>query len=262
MADCVSSARRTGVFKEFHVLTDSPIEGCECYDAQTIEKTGHLFKLIYLKAAISKLLFDYFIWIDADTWFVRNTKNVLDCLGKSPIHVPLTSNLSQLHEEKPLKGISTRQYVSLMAKAGVLGPIYFSGSSFWILHHDAIDRVCELAQYFRAIAAKDCLQMDVSAALGYAMQMLCADPDSHRATKWPDLWASDDQDFFNGGSPVNSVWPIKDSLTGETTLASPCIIHLPHRKTFARGEPSPMALEGNPVNVERLEGRNHAMADS
>src|SRR6267154_2778212 len=110
MKKCVASARRAGVFKEFHVLTDNPIEGCECYDAQTIEKRDQFFKLIYLKAAISKLLFDYFIWIDADTWFVRNPKNVLDSLGKSPIHVPLTANLSELKENKPLKGISTRQY--------------------------------------------------------------------------------------------------------------------------------------------------------
>src|ERR1041385_5679008 len=155
MRECVASARKTGVFKEFHVLTDASIEGCECYDALTIEKTDHFFKLIYLKAAISKLLFDYFIWIDADTRFVRNPRNVLDSLGKSPMHVPLTSNLSQLSEDKPLKGISARQYAGLMVKAGVLGPVYFSGSSFWILHHDAIDRVCELSQYIRATAQQE-----------------------------------------------------------------------------------------------------------
>src|SRR5437773_2303121 len=138
MKYCVASARKAGVFKEFHVLTHRPIEGCECYDAMDIEKTDQLFKLIYLKAAISKLLFDYFIWIDADSWFVRNPKNVLDCLGKSPIHIPLTTNLSALKEDRCLKTVSTRQYVELMTKAGVFNPIYYSGGSFWIVHHDAI----------------------------------------------------------------------------------------------------------------------------
>src|SRR2546427_8208447 len=116
---CVASARASGVFKEFHVLTDRAIAGCECYDAQQVETTSGLYQLIYLKAGISKLLFDYFIWIDADSWFVRNPKNVLDCLGKSPIHVPLATDLSALEETKLLNGISTRQFADLMVKAGV-----------------------------------------------------------------------------------------------------------------------------------------------
>ena len=33
MEHCVRTARNAGVFKEFHVLTDRPLEGCECYDA-------------------------------------------------------------------------------------------------------------------------------------------------------------------------------------------------------------------------------------
>src|SRR4029077_6821398 len=96
MEQCVASARRWGVFKEFHVLTDRPIEGCECYDAQSVENTDGMFKLVYLKAGMTKLLFDYFIWIDADSVFVRHPRNVLDCLGKSPIHVPLMTDLSAL----------------------------------------------------------------------------------------------------------------------------------------------------------------------
>src|SRR5690348_11943350 len=84
MERCVASARRCGVFREFHVLTDRSIEGCECYDAQTVEMADGLFKLIYLKAGISNLLFDHFIWIDADSCFVRNPRDILDCMGKSP----------------------------------------------------------------------------------------------------------------------------------------------------------------------------------
>ncbi len=72
MERCVRSAREAGVFKEFHVLTDRPLEGCECYDAYQIEKENGLFKLHYLKAGMSRLNFDYFVWIDADTLFARN----------------------------------------------------------------------------------------------------------------------------------------------------------------------------------------------
>ena len=61
MEYCVSTARQAGVFKEFHVLTDRPIEGCECYDAYQFEKTHGLFKLHYLKVGMSRLNFDYYI---------------------------------------------------------------------------------------------------------------------------------------------------------------------------------------------------------
>ena len=56
MEHCVDTARSAGVFKEFHVFTDRPLEGCECYDAYQFEKTSGLFKLHYLKVGMSRLL--------------------------------------------------------------------------------------------------------------------------------------------------------------------------------------------------------------
>ena len=99
MERCVASARSAGVFKEFHVLTDRPIKGAESYEAYEVELTDKLFKLVYLKAAISKLNFDYYVWVAADTVFRRNPRNLLACLGRSPIHVPLELNLSELIAE-------------------------------------------------------------------------------------------------------------------------------------------------------------------
>ena len=87
MEYCIRSARQAGVFKEFHVLTDRPLEGCACYDAYQFEKEHGLFKLHYLKVGMSRLNFDYFVWLDADTVFVSNPIDLLSPLGKSPIHV-------------------------------------------------------------------------------------------------------------------------------------------------------------------------------
>jgi hypothetical protein len=229
MKQCVASARQAGVFKEFHILTDRQIEGCECYDAQTLEMTNGLFKLIYLKVGISKLLFDNFIWIDADSYFVRNPRSLMDCMGKSPIHVPLTTNLSMSVHDGLINGISTKQYVELMTGAGVYNPVFLSDSSFWIVRREAIDRVVELATQFLAYAKEKGFTVNVSAGLGYAMQMLCADPGRHRLSCRPDLWASDDQNHFQTNVPKKSSWTIKDNLTGETHAVNPAIVHLPHR---------------------------------
>src|SRR5205823_1053052 len=100
MEYCVRSAREAGVFKEFHVLTDRPLTSCECYDSYQSEKTGGLFKLHYLKAGISRLNIDYYVWVDADSAFVRNPIDLLGPLGKSPIHVPLVFNLTSLKADQ------------------------------------------------------------------------------------------------------------------------------------------------------------------
>jgi hypothetical protein len=55
---------------------------------------------------MSGLTFDYFIWLDADTVFVRNPVDVLGPLGKSPLHVPLEINLSVLENDANWNGLS------------------------------------------------------------------------------------------------------------------------------------------------------------
>jgi len=206
MARCVASARAAGVFKEFHILTDRSIEGAESYEAFEVEMTDQLYKLIYLKAAISKLNFDYYVWLDADTIFRRSPRNLLACLSRSPIHVPLEVNLTAaitaaksphgpVRVDQPqeiLYGLSIRQYMELFTSAGVNNPVYWSRSAFWIVRRTAIERVCELALRFRATAKGRCITVDATAGLSYAMQMLCADPCIHEATANTDLWESVD----------------------------------------------------------------------
>ncbi len=290
MERCLASARRSGVAEEFHVLSDRLIEGCRCYDAHRVERADGLFKLIYLKAGMWKLLFDYFVWIDADTWFARNPGNVLGCLGRSPIHVPLTTSLSALADPKPMPGSvrtlvappqaaapgsvssqtaglppaadhcpaggptearcrpTTADYAALMVAAGVYNPVYLSGSSFWVVRRDAIDRVVELATHFRAFAAQRGYAADVSACLGYAMQMLCANPEAHRVRAWPNLWASDEQGRFRGEAPERGPWTLEDRLTGEALSVDPSIVHLHCSLGRERGEKGPAAADG-PVSA-------------
>src|SRR5207253_186013 len=127
MEHCVRTARASGVFKEFHVLCDRPLEGCECYDAMQCDKAHGLFKLHYLKVGMSRLSFDYFVWLDADTIFRRNPVNVLEILGKAPLHVPLELNLSTLAEDVDWRGVSAFRLRDLFREEGVMNQGYLSG---------------------------------------------------------------------------------------------------------------------------------------
>lgn len=190
MQNCLHSA--CGVFKEFHVLTDRALDGCESYDCYQFDKAHGLFKLHFLKAGMTRLNFDYFIWLDADTIFRRNPLDPLAVLGRSPIHVPLELNLAdpgenQADHEAPLPALR-----DLYRQHGLANDPYLSGSAFWIIHHDAIEPVYDLAFEFwhkaKDQAKAGGLMLDISHALGYAMQILCAHPERHRAEDSPELW--------------------------------------------------------------------------
>ena len=230
MERCVRTARQAGVFKEFHVLTDRRLEGCDCYDCYQFEKERGLFKLHYLKVGMSRLNFDYFVWLDADTEFVRNPFDLLELLGKSPIHVPLEVNLSALKEDQVWKGVSTHRLRDLMREQGIVNQVYLCSSAFWIVHHDAINTVYDLALGFWHKAKDVGVIIDVSAALGYSMQILCASPEVHFIANHPDHWAGDDEGLFRERLPDRSPWGWRHPMGTETIVVRPSIIHLPHSK--------------------------------
>ncbi len=254
MEYCVRTARAAGVFKEFHVLCDRPLEGCECYDAYKLEKTHGLFKLHYLKVGMSRLSFDFFVWLDADTVFARNPVDLLGPMGKSPIHVPLEANISALHEDCMWKGTPLGRLRELWRQEGVANQPYVSQSAFWIIHHDAIETVYDLAIGFWNKANHAGLAVDVSAALGYAMQMLCADPEAHLLMNHPDLWASDDAGDFRDSLPNGTAWRWRRPLWTDTVEIRPSIIHLPTSKERLAASPSIRLPTACRTSLEQDEG--------
>ena len=219
--------RAAGVFKEFHVLTDRPLAGCECYDAFQCDRADGLFKLHYLQAGMSRLNFDYLIWLDADTVFVRNPVNVLAPLGHSPIHVPLEMNLSALTEDRQWKGVSCFRLRDLFRQEGVANAVYLSRSAFWIVHHEAIAPVYEMALGFWQRAKEAGLSVGVDAALGYAMQLLCADPEAHAVSHLPESWASHDGGQVADGLASGTPWWWRHPLATAAVEVRPAIVHLP-----------------------------------
>lgn len=229
MENCVRSAGDAGVFKEFHILTDRPLAGCECYDAFQCDKSDGLFKLHYLKVGMSRLSFDYFVWLDADTVFMRNPVDLLGMLGKSPIHVPLEVNLAPLTEDKTWNGASVFGFRDQLRSQGIANEPYLSGSALWTVHHDAIDAVYDLALGFWHKAKEAGLILDVSAALGFAMQILCADPEAHAAARHTRLWATDYEGRFKDSHVDGKPWSWRHPLGTETCEVQPAIVHLRHR---------------------------------
>jgi hypothetical protein len=230
MERCARTARRAGVFKQFHVLTDRPLADCECYDACQCGKADGMFKLHYLKVGMSRLPFEYFIWVDADTVFVRNPVDALAPLGRSPIHVPLEANLTALAVDCAWRGLPGSRLRGLYRDAGVANQAYLSQSAFWIVHREAIEAVYDLAFQFWNRARGEGIPPHVDFALGFAMQMLCANPEAHLVTAHPHVWASDDAGLLPGGGPGPGEWEWRHPLCSAGTMVRPAIVHLPSSK--------------------------------
>jgi hypothetical protein len=240
MENCARTARAAGVFKEFHVLADRPLEGCECYDAYQCDKAQGLFKLHYLKVGMSRLNFEFFIWLDADSVFVHNPVDILGVLGRSPIHVPLELNLANLPQDAEYKGISCFKVRDLLVDAGVLNQPYLSHSAFWIVRRDAIDAVYDLAFQFVSRCRDSGVKVGVDAALGYAMQLLCADPEAHLLTKHPDVWAGDEAGGFEAVTPPGQAWPWRHPIQTEPMQVRPALVHVPRLKTAQNPDQNPL----------------------
>jgi hypothetical protein len=246
MEACVRSARDAGVFKDFNVMTDRPIPGCECYDSHKVEKSFGLFKLIYLKSAISKLNYDYFIWIDADSIFVNNPGSPLVAMRSSPIHAPLNEKLSMTPELLLEDGLTCKQLSALMQHHGLTNPAYSSTSAFWIIHHDAIDTVYDLALEFFHKAKSEGSILQISSILGYAMQMLCGNPEAHRRRRNPDLWATDFHNVAPNSIEDDQQWRYRDMFCSDEQFINPGIIHVPRRKSL----PVPEQANSHPGQLE------------
>jgi len=222
MKNSVYSARNSGNFVDFHVLTDIPIDGCECYDAMQMDMSHGLFKLHYLKVGISKLNYDYFVWIDSSTRFKSNPINLISILRKSPIHVPLEANLSDHSENLNWRGNKISEIKMLMNKHGVTGDMYIGSSSFWIVHHDVIDLIYDLAIAFWHKAKEHGLIVEVGVCLTYAMLMMCGYSDMHRQDKIKDIWAFDYNKKSNQGTEAS--WEWQHPLSDDLMQVSPSII--------------------------------------
>lgn len=224
----VHSARSVGVFKDFHVWTPSHVSGATCHPCGTFDKWGCLFKLTFLRDAVSKLNYDYFIWLDTDTWFVRNPGDPLRTLNGSPIHITLESDLANpRNQRKEWWDCPNETFVGLMREKGVKNRSIFNvNGGMFIVHHDAVETVFDLAYDFWTFCKANDFTFNDEPLLAYAMQMLCGNPYAHTLRGTSDFWASDWAGHFAGALPQGQSWWFSDYFTFEKIPVNPAIVHL------------------------------------
>jgi hypothetical protein len=227
MSAVVKSARQAGVFTPFHIWSDRPIESSTHHPLKALDKTLYLFKLRFLQEEVAKLNYDYFVWLDADTYFVRKPKDVLGVLQGSPIHASLESDACAPNNIRPdWWGCPLQHYAALMRGRGVCNrAIYNVNAGFWIVHRDVIETVFALAMDFWAFCRANGHNFTEEPPLAYAAHMLCGDVSLHTLRATCDLWASDWTGFFANRLPDGQPWWFIDYFSGEKIPVNPAIVH-------------------------------------
>lgn len=229
----VNSARQAGVFRDFHIWTDRPINGAICHEVGQVEKWGCLFKLTFLRDAVRRLNYDYFVWLDSDTYFVRHPGDVLRVLQGSPLHIALESDVCLPQNQRTdWWGCPNQQFAALMRAKGVRSKAIFNvNGGLFIVHRDAVETVFNLAYDFWQFCRGQNLTFNDEPLLAYAMQMLCGNPYVHTVRKTADLWASDWTGCFRDQLPDGQPWWFVDYFTGENVPVNPAIVHVMRSKT-------------------------------
>lgn len=227
MATTIRSARAVGVDTDFHVWSDRPVPGAMTHPAGDYDPHLYLFKFRFLRDEVARLNYDYFVFLDADTFFVRHPGDVLRALHGAPLHAVLESDCTRPSNVRPdWWGCPLPVFASLMHERGVTSRAVFNtNAGFWIVHHDVIARATELALGFWEFCRTRGYEFTEEAPLAYVGHLFAGNPRQHTLETHPELWASDWTGVFAGRLPDDRVWDFEDYLDGHKIAVNPAIVH-------------------------------------
>ena len=223
----VDSYHQVGMEDDFHVFSDRMIEGAQTHLIDSLDTRGFLFKILFLRSQLKQLDYHYFVYFDADTFFVRKPRPILEAINQSPIHFFLESPLVDNPKGKnKWWNCPFNDLVQVMRNCGVsTKSIYTLNSGCFVIRADAIDTACGLAMDFWEYALSKGYQFPDEPAWTYAMHMLCEDPKKHMLRDYWDIWCSDWEGVFTGRVPDGKEWTFHEYLTGESHQVNPAIVH-------------------------------------
>lgn len=223
----LASARSAGVTEDFHFWTDRRIPGAICHPAGRFDPWGWLFKMVFLRREVAQLDYDYFVFLDADSWFVRHPGDPGRWLNGSPIHATLEADLTRANEVDYWWDYPTATFVDLMRDAGVRAPaVYNVNGGMFIVRRSAIRTVYQLARHFWRFCRRQGVLCVDEPLLAYAAQMLCDDPTPHTLLRTHSFWATDTHGAFAKHLPDGRPFRFRGFHKLHDFEVNPAIIHL------------------------------------
>jgi hypothetical protein len=224
----VHSFHAVGIEGDFHVFSDRNIHVAVNHNSVQFDKRGCIFKFKFLQQQVKNWDYRYFIYLDADTLFLRKPSLLLvDLLAGDPLHLFFESDctIPQARRQN-WWGCPLMEYVRLMRECGVSSPhIYNINGGFFIVQKYAIDIICELALDFAEYAFRQRYLLPDEPAWAYALHMLSKIPEQHLLSRYRNVWCSDWEGVFKEHLPDGQPWVFRDFMSHVPYTINPSIVH-------------------------------------
>lgn len=224
----VKSARSVGVSADFHIFTDlQNIEGAIVHPCGVFSVDKYMFKFHFLKNEITKLDYDYFVFLDADNYFVRDPGDLSELLGDDKVFIQMENDCSPYRSKRQdWWSCPINEYGPFLRENGAIQDTYYNtNAGFWIIRKDAIDEVYKLGiTFFNNAHKKGYSGFTEEPSLAYIGHML-QDPSirTFENTNW--LWATDWTGQYKDKLPDGNEWLFEDYMSGDKISVNPCIVH-------------------------------------
>jgi len=230
MTTSIASARRNDVREDFHVWTNQPIPGAICHPCGMFDHALYLFKFKFLLDEVSKLDYDYFVFLDADNFFVRHPgEDTYDkLLRNNSWFVQLESDCtSKFVKRADWWGCPIKWYPLLLRYQGVKSArIYNCNAGFWIVRKAAISDFYKRAMDFFTFAREELhlVNFTEEPALAFVGHFV-DDPELNNLQSTHQVWTTDWTGQFGGRLPTGNDWDFEDYMSGQKTRVNPAIVH-------------------------------------
>lgn len=224
----VDSFHAVGMKDDFHVFSDRNIRGAINHPSGQFDKRGCFFKFNFLQQQVKHWDYQTFIYLDADTLFLRQPPlPLIDLMNGDPLHLFFESDftLPKLHRQT-WWGSPLPTFIDLMRECGVTSPhIYNINGGFFIVQKHAIDLICELAFDFIKYAIQKNYLFPDEPAWAYAMHMLTENPEQHLLSHFWNVWCADWEGIFREQLPNGSSWVFHEYMSLNSHTINPAIVH-------------------------------------
>jgi hypothetical protein len=227
----VRSAREVGVEEDFHIYAPNAdsIEGAEFHKCNNFNIKGCWFKLDYLLNEVSKLDYEYFCWLDADHFFVRKPRSLMDNVDGGVCMIPMENDIaSPSNKRGDWWGVENKKCIEVFEKCGVkTKEKYNTNGGLFVVRKEFIKTFHHMCYDFHDIVLKE-TGKDVPEEYCLAIMGNILNKDTTRCgtDALLDIWACDWTSQFTNTTPEGNPWQWENYLTGEKKMVNPAIVHV------------------------------------
>lgn len=220
-----ASMKLAGFTEDLYVLSNEPLESTLYKSIKTpINKAHYWFKFDLLTEMV-KLPYDYFIFIDCDSYVFRKP-NLENFTNRKCFSLLESDCTSDKNKRPDWWGCQLPDYCNLMRSQGVTHEkIYNVNAGFWGVEKNIIPEFQLKTKEFWDISKSKGYNFTEEPPLAYITHLLNEEVETITLKNNPNLWASDWTGNFANRLPEYTSWDFIDYMSNEPIRVKPDIIH-------------------------------------